>query len=64
VVDALEVTSIVAVVESLATLEWSLCAPTGYVKNMIPISASFDHDAWGISWAEVQHPLAKARIPH
>jgi homoserine O-acetyltransferase len=38
----------------MATLEWPLCTPTGYVKNIIPISTSLHHDAWGIAWAEAQ----------
>jgi len=38
----------------MATLEWPLCTPSGYVKNMIPISTSLCHDAWGIAWAEAQ----------
>jgi homoserine O-acetyltransferase len=58
VLDALGVNSIAAVVGGsmggMATLEWPLCTPSGYVKNIIPISTSVDHDAWGISWAEAQ----------
>lgn len=38
----------------MATLEWPLCTPAGYVKNIIAISSSVDHGAWGISWAEAQ----------
>lgn len=38
----------------MLTLEWPLCTPEGYVKNIIPISTSVDHDAWGIAWAEAQ----------
>lgn len=56
--DALGVSSIAAVVGGsmggMATLEWPLCTPAGYVKNIVPISTSVDHDAWGISWAEAQ----------
>lgn len=58
VLDALSVASIAAVIGGsmggMATLEWPLCTPAGYVKNIIPISTSVDHDAWGISWAEAQ----------
>jgi homoserine O-acetyltransferase len=58
VLDALNVASIAAVVGGsmggMATLEWPLCTPSGYVKNIVPISTSVDHDAWGISWAEAQ----------
>jgi homoserine O-acetyltransferase len=58
VLDALNVNSIAAVVGGsmggMATLEWPLCTPAGYVKNIIAISTSVDHDAWGISWAEAQ----------
>ncbi len=38
----------------MATLEWPLCTPPGYVKSIIPIATSADHCAWGISWAETQ----------
>lgn len=38
----------------MAALEWPLCTPEGFVQNIIPISTSIDHDAWGISWAEAQ----------
>lgn len=38
----------------MATIEWPLCTPPGYVKNIIPIATSADHCAWGISWAETQ----------
>jgi len=38
----------------MATLEWPLCTPSGYVKSIIPIATSADHSAWGISWAETQ----------
>jgi homoserine O-acetyltransferase len=38
----------------MQALEWPLCSPEGYVKAVIPISTSVDHDAWGISWAEAQ----------
>ncbi|KUJ06819.1 homoserine O-acetyltransferase [Mollisia scopiformis] len=58
VLDALGVSSIAAVVGGsmggMMTLEWPLCTPEGYLKNIIPISTSVDHDAWGIAWAEAQ----------
>ena len=58
VLDALGVTSVAAVVGGsmggMSTLEWPLCTPTGYVKNVIPIATSAYHNAWGISWAEAQ----------
>lgn len=38
----------------MTTLEWPLCTPLGYVCNIIPIATSTSHNAWGISWAEVQ----------
>lgn len=36
------------------TLEWPLCTPPGYVKNIIPIATSSYQGAWGISWGETQ----------
>lgn len=57
VLDALGVTSVAAVVGGsmggFLTLEWPLCFP-GYIKNIVPISTSVNHDAWGIAWAEAQ----------
>ncbi|KAF2660815.1 homoserine O-acetyltransferase [Lophiostoma macrostomum CBS 122681] len=38
----------------MTTLEWPLCTPPGYVKNIVPIATSADHGAWGISWGETQ----------
>jgi len=38
----------------MATLEWPLCTPEGYIKTIVPLSTSVDHDAWGIAWAEAQ----------
>jgi homoserine O-acetyltransferase len=56
--DALGVQSIAAVIGGsmggMATLEWPLCTPAGFIKNIIPISTSLHHDAWGIAWAEAQ----------
>ncbi|KAL5330304.1 hypothetical protein ACEPPN_003830 [Leptodophora sp. 'Broadleaf-Isolate-01'] len=58
VLDALGVRSVAAVVGGsmggMATLEWPLCTPKGYIKNIIPLSTSVDHDAWGTAWAEAQ----------
>ncbi|GKT49501.1 homoserine O-acetyltransferase [Colletotrichum spaethianum] len=58
VLDALGVKSIAAVVGGsmggMTTLEWPLCAPPGFVRNIIPIATAADHSAWGISWAETQ----------
>jgi homoserine O-acetyltransferase len=38
----------------MTTLEWPLCTPSGYVKNIIPIATSAYYGAWGISWGETQ----------
>lgn len=38
----------------MTTLEWALCTPPGYVKNVIPIATSAYQGAWGISWSESQ----------
>ncbi|KAG4427853.1 hypothetical protein IFR05_016664 [Cadophora sp. M221] len=58
VLDVLGVRSVAAVVGGsmggMATLEWPLCNPEGYIKNIIPLSTSVDHDAWGTAWAEAQ----------
>ncbi|KAM5349854.1 hypothetical protein ACJ41O_006359 [Fusarium nematophilum] len=58
VLDALGVRGIAAVVGGsmggMAALEWPLCTPPGYVRNIIPIATAADHSAWGISWAETQ----------
>ncbi|GJC87965.1 homoserine O-acetyltransferase [Colletotrichum liriopes] len=58
VLDALGVKSIAAVVGGsmggMATLEWPLCTPPGFVRNITPIATAADHSAWGISWAETQ----------
>lgn len=58
VLDALRVRSIAAVIGGsmggMTTLEWPLCTPHGYVKNIIPIATSAYHGAWGISWGETQ----------
>ncbi|KAM6529999.1 homoserine O- acetyltransferase [Fusarium falciforme] len=58
VLNALGVRQIAAVIGGsmggMATLEWPLCTPQGYVRNIIPIATAADHSAWGISWAETQ----------
>lgn len=58
VLDALGVQSIAAVIGGsmggMTALEWPLCTPPGYVKNIIPITTSAYHGAWGISWGETQ----------
>ena len=38
----------------MATLEWPLCTPSGFVKSIIPIATAAKQSAWGISWSEVQ----------
>jgi homoserine O-acetyltransferase len=56
VLAALGVTSVAAVIGGsmggMHTLEWPLCTPPGYVKNIIPIATSAYQGAWGISWGE------------
>lgn len=36
------------------SLEWPLCTPRGYVRNIISIATSAYQGAWGISWGETQ----------
>jgi len=38
----------------MATLEWPLCTPKGYVRHIVPIATSARHSAWCISWGEAQ----------
>ncbi|KAG9099542.1 homoserine O- acetyltransferase [Ceratobasidium sp. UAMH 11750] len=38
----------------MAVLEWPLCTPPGYVRNIVPIATSARHSAWCISWGEAQ----------
>lgn len=38
----------------MAVLEWPLCTPSGYVRNIIPLATSARHSAWCISWGEAQ----------
>jgi homoserine O-acetyltransferase len=58
VLDSLGVQSIAAVIGGsmggMHALEWPLCTPPGYVKNIIPIATSAYQGAWGISWGETQ----------
>jgi homoserine O-acetyltransferase len=58
VLDNLGVQSIAAVIGGsmggMHTLEWPLCTPPGYIKNIIPIATSAYQGAWGISWGETQ----------
>ena len=35
-------------------LEWPLCTPSGYVRQIIPMATSARHSAWCISWGEAQ----------
>ncbi|KAI0059897.1 homoserine O-acetyltransferase [Artomyces pyxidatus] len=38
----------------MTVLEWPLCSPLGYIRNIIPIATSARHSAWCISWGEAQ----------
>lgn len=38
----------------MQVLEWALCYPPPYVRNIIPMATSAHHSAWGISWGEAQ----------
>ncbi|QRV86248.1 alpha/beta hydrolase family protein [Ceratobasidium sp. AG-Ba] len=38
----------------MAVLEWPLCTPPGYIRNIVPIATSARHSAWCISWGEAQ----------
>jgi homoserine O-acetyltransferase len=38
----------------MLVLEWPLCVPTGYVRQIIPITTSAFHSAWGIAWGQAQ----------
>lgn len=56
--DAIGVKQVAAVVGGslggMTTLEWPLCTPTGYIRNVVPIATSASHNAWGIAWGEAQ----------
>ncbi|KAF1985608.1 homoserine O-acetyltransferase [Aulographum hederae CBS 113979] len=64
VLDALGVNSVASVIGGsmggMATLEWPLCTPVGYVKNIVPIATSAFHSAWGIAWSEAQRQCISA----
>ncbi|KAL1979630.1 hypothetical protein VTN96DRAFT_5433 [Rasamsonia emersonii] len=64
VLDALGVASVAAVIGGsmggMATLEWPLCTPAGYVKSIIPIATAARQSAWGISWSAVQRNCIRA----
>jgi homoserine O-acetyltransferase len=38
----------------MAVLEWPLCTPPGFVRNIVPLATSARHSAWCISWGEAQ----------
>jgi len=38
----------------MGVLEWPLCTPPNYIRNIIPIATSARHSAWCISWSEAQ----------
>ena len=58
VLDHLGVSSVAVVIGGsmggMAVLEWPLCTPPGYVRNIIPLATSARHSAWCISWGEAQ----------
>ncbi|KAH7340374.1 homoserine O-acetyltransferase [Rhizoctonia solani] len=58
VLDKLGVRSVAVVIGGsmggMAVLEWPLCTPPGFVRNIIPIATSARHSAWCISWGEAQ----------
>ncbi|GAA97340.1 hypothetical protein E5Q_04018 [Mixia osmundae IAM 14324] len=58
ILDHLGVKSVAAVIGGsmggMAVLEWPLCTPKSYVRNIVPIATSARHSAWGISWGEAQ----------
>lgn len=58
VLDHLGVRSVAVVVGGsmggMATLEWPLCSPPGYVRHIIALATSARHSAWCISWGEAQ----------
>ncbi len=66
--DRLGVRSIAAVIGGsmggMATLEWSLCTSPGFVKNIIPITTSLFHSAWGIAWGEAQRQCIYADLKY
>lgn len=58
VLDYLGVLSVAVVIGGsmggMQVLEWALCYPPPYVRNIIPMATSPHHSAWGISWGEAQ----------
>jgi len=62
--DQFQVTSIAAVIGGsmggMHVLEWPLCTPAGYVRNIIPLSTSAAQSAWCIAWAETQRQCIQA----
>ncbi|KAH7084122.1 homoserine O-acetyltransferase [Paraphoma chrysanthemicola] len=64
VLDSLSVQSVAAIIGGsmggMHVLEWPLCTPSGYVKNIIPIASSAYQGAWGISWGETQRQAVYA----
>lgn len=58
VLDYLGVASVAVVIGGsmggMQVLEWALCYPPPYVRNIIPMATSAHHSAWGISWGEAQ----------
>jgi homoserine O-acetyltransferase/O-succinyltransferase len=58
VLDHLGVSSVAVVIGGsmggMTVLEWPLCTPKGYVRQIIPIATSARHSAWCISWGEAQ----------
>ncbi|KAF2034215.1 homoserine O-acetyltransferase [Setomelanomma holmii] len=64
VLNSLGVHSVAAVIGGsmggMHTLEWPLCTPMGYIRNIIPIATSAHQGAWGISWGETQRHAIRA----
>lgn len=58
VLDHLGVQSVAVVIGGsmggMAVLEWPLCTPPGYVRQILPMATSARHSAWCISWGEAQ----------
>ena len=64
VLDQFQITSIAAVIGGsmggMHVLEWPLCTPAGYVRNIVPLSTSAAQSAWCIAWAETQRQCIQA----
>ncbi|KDQ20434.1 hypothetical protein BOTBODRAFT_306993 [Botryobasidium botryosum FD-172 SS1] len=58
ILDSLSVTSVAVAIGGsmggMTVLEWPLCTPPGYVRNIVPLATSARHSAWCISWGEAQ----------